>query len=61
MMARDTDTANRRDAPRPVYPGNRYGLSPSELYAEIDRLLDAGWQPWELRERFGRGALAVAA
>ncbi|HET9326423.1 MAG TPA: hypothetical protein VFQ05_06620 [Candidatus Eisenbacteria bacterium] len=45
----------------PVVPDNPFGLTRAELHAEIDRLLDAGWMPWELQKRFGRGSLAVAA
>lgn len=62
MMAQGGDTASRRrDAPPPVFPDNPFGLSKTELYAEIDRLLDAGWMPWELRERFTSGPQVVAA
>ena len=37
-------------------PGS-YGLSPRELLAETRRLVDAGWQLWEVQARLTRGSL----
>lgn len=34
--------------PAPRSPGT-YGLTTAELWHEAERLLDAGWQRWELR------------